>query len=84
MQTLPIQELETVLKNIAEQLSQEIADRIYTRRNLRIYSGDDFYIIKPAKRIYWTRSAGLNDADLILSEKLKANRDSRFAYLENH
>lgn len=76
IRTLPVQELETVLKNIAEQLSQEIADRIYTRRNLRIYAGEDIYIIKPAKRIYWTRSAGLNDADIILSEQLKANRDS--------
>lgn len=76
VQILPVLELETVLNNIAEQLSQEIADRIYTRRNLRIYVGDDIYIVKPAKRIYWTRSAGLNDADLILSEQLKANRDS--------
>ena len=76
VRTLPVQELETVLKNIAEQLSQEIADRIYTRRNLRIYAGEDIYIVKPAKRIYWTRSAGLNDADIILSEQLKANRDS--------
>ncbi len=76
VRTLPVQELETVLKNIAEQLSQEIADKIYTRRNLRIYAGEDIYIVKPAKRIYWTRSAGLNDADIILSEQLKANRDS--------
>ena len=76
IRVLPVQELETVLKSIAEQLSEEIADRIYTRRNLRIYVGEDIYIVKPAKRIHWTRSAGLNDADLILSEQLKANRDS--------
>lgn len=76
VRTLPVQELETVLKNIAEQLSQEIADRIYTRRNLRIYVGEDIYLVKPAKRICWTRSAGLNDADIILSEQLKVNRDS--------
>ncbi len=76
VKVLPVQELETVLKNIAEQLSQEIADRIYTRRNLRIYLGEDIYVVKPAKRIYWTRSAGLNDADIILSEQLKTNRDS--------
>lgn len=73
---LPVQELETVLKSIAEQLSDRIADKIYTRRNLRIYVGEDIYIVKPAKLIYWTRSAGLNDADIILSEQLKANRDS--------
>lgn len=70
VQTVSGQKLETVLKRIAEQLPQNIADRIYTRRDLRIYAGKDIYIVKPAKRIYWTRSAGLNDADIILAEHL--------------
>ncbi|NET56002.1 MAG: N-6 DNA methylase [Symploca sp. SIO2E6] len=76
VQTLPSQELETVLQRIAEQLPQKIADRIYTRRDLRIYTGEDIYIVKPAKRMYWTRSAGLNDADTILSEYLRTNHAS--------
>lgn len=73
VQTVSGQQLETVLKSIAEQLPQQLADRIYTRRDLRIYAGEDIYIVKPAKQIYWTRSAGLNDADTILSEYLKTN-----------
>lgn len=74
VQTTQAQELKAVLKQIAEHLPQQIADRIYTRRDLRIYSGQDIYIVKPAQKRYWSRSAGLNDADLILSEHLRVNR----------
>ncbi|WP_446360387.1 HsdM family class I SAM-dependent methyltransferase [Coleofasciculus sp. G2-EDA-02] len=76
VQTISGHKLEAVLKRIAEQLPQQIADRIYTRRDLRIYVGKDIYIVKPAKRIYWTRSAGLNDADTILSEYLRTSHAS--------
>jgi hypothetical protein len=71
-----VQDLKEVLSRIAEQLPQQIADRIFTRRDLRIYSGQDIYIVKPAQKRYWSRSAGLNDADLILSEHLRANDTS--------
>lgn len=74
VQTTQVQELKTILNRIAEQLPQQIADRIYTRRDLRIYTNQDIYIIKPAQKRYWSRSAGLNDADLILSEHLRVNR----------
>ncbi len=65
------QDLETLLDRIADQLPQKIADNIYTRRVLRIYEGDDIYVVKPAQRRYWSRSAGLNDADGILGEALR-------------
>jgi hypothetical protein len=74
VQTTQVQELKAVLNRIAEQLPQQVADRIHTRRDLRIYTGQDIYIIKPAQKRYWSRSAGLNDADLILSEHLRVNR----------
>jgi N-6 DNA Methylase len=74
VQTTQAQELKAVLNRIAEHLPQQIADRIYTRRDLRIYTGKDIYIVKPAQKRYWSRSAGLNDADLILSEHLRVNR----------
>jgi type I restriction-modification system DNA methylase subunit len=73
VEIIPGQKLEAVLKSIAQQLPQKVADSIYTRRDLRIYVGEDIYIIKPAKCIYWTRSQGFNDADAILSESLKTN-----------
>ncbi len=74
VQTTQAQELQVILGRIAQQLPQQIADRIYTRRDLRIYTGQDIYIIKPAQKRFWSRSAGLNDADLILSEHLGVNR----------
>lgn len=73
VRTIKVQELEAVLNRIAEQLPQQVADQIYTRRDLRIYSGQDIYIVKPAQKRYWSRSVGLNDADLILSEHLRMN-----------
>lgn len=38
------------------------------RRNLRVYDKDTVFVLKPAERRYWTRTAALNDADLILSD----------------
>jgi hypothetical protein len=76
VQTVPGQKLQTILRRIAEQLPQKIADRIYTRRDLRIYLGEDLYIIKPAQLRYWSRSTGLNDADTVLAEHLRVNHAS--------
>jgi N-6 DNA Methylase len=64
--------LNPVLQRIAALLPQKIADTIFTQRILRIYTGRDFYIVKPAQHRYWTRSAGLNDADIVLSEHLRS------------
>ncbi len=71
IQQIAEQGLDLLLAHIAEHLPQKIAENIYTRRVLRIYEGDDIYVVKPAQRRYWSRSAGLNDADGILGETLR-------------
>ncbi|BAY89817.1 MULTISPECIES: HsdM family class I SAM-dependent methyltransferase [unclassified Tolypothrix] len=71
IQTVQAEDLVTVLKSIAEQLPPQLADRVFTRRNARIYVGEYLYIIKPAQLRYWTRSAGLNDADTVLAEHFR-------------
>jgi len=38
------------------------------RRQLRIYGSDDITFVKPRERRYWSRTSGLNDADLILAD----------------
>ncbi|MFV1564369.1 MULTISPECIES: HsdM family class I SAM-dependent methyltransferase [Phaeobacter] len=44
------------------------------RRNLRLYLGDSLFIVKPSEVRYWTKTAGLNDADVILADHwLKAS-----------
>lgn len=73
IQTVQAGDLVTVLKSIAEQLPPQLADRVFTRQNARIYAGKDLYIIKPAQLRYWSRSAGLNDADTVLAEHLRKN-----------
>lgn len=73
IQVVAGQVLDDVLGRIAIQLPTKVADTIYTRRNLRIYIGSDFYIVKPSQRRYWSRYAALNDADTIISEQMKGN-----------
>ncbi len=67
------QGLSEVLESIASQLPQQVADKIFTKRHLRIYQGNDIFIVKPNQRRYWSRSAALNDADTIIAEHLGRN-----------
>lgn len=67
------QALADVLGRIALQLPTKIADTVYTRRNLRLYIENAFYIIKPSQCRYWSRSAALNDVDMVISELMKGN-----------
>lgn len=71
VQTIQAEDLITVLQSIAKQLPSKLADRVFTRRNLKVYVGENIYIIKPRQLRYWSRSAGLNDANDIISEQFK-------------
>jgi hypothetical protein len=66
--------LDRVLGQIAEVLlaQGQSTDPVYTRRHLRVYGPGEVYIVKPAQIRFWTRSAGLNDADAVLAEHLGA------------
>jgi hypothetical protein len=70
------EKLSTVLGRIAASLDSEVSDQVYTRRHLRLYCGDTFYIVKPAQRRFWSRSAGMIDADSVLKD-LVEGLDSR-------
>jgi hypothetical protein len=63
-------DLSSVLREVARNLDEQIAFGIHTRRHLRVYSGDAFYILKPSQRRFWTRSAGLTDGDSVLKDLL--------------
>jgi SAM-dependent methyltransferase len=63
-------DLSSVLHEVARNLDEQIAFGIYTRRHLRVYSGDTFFILKPSQRRFWTRSAGLTDGDSVLKDLL--------------
>lgn len=64
------QELEPLLQRIAGSLPMDIAPDVYTRRHVRFYAPGEVYLVKPAQVRFWTRSAGMNDADAVLAEHL--------------
>jgi len=64
------QELGPLMDRIAEDLPVEIAADVYARRHVRFYGPGEVYLIKPAQVRFWTRSAGMNDADAVLAEHL--------------
>lgn len=70
VRTVARQELAPLLGRIAEALPAPIAERVYTRRHLRVYGPGEVYVIKPAQVRFWCRSAGINDADAVLAEEL--------------
>lgn len=66
------------LAALADQLKgwmrQDLPPYLNERRNLRLYLGDSLFIVKPSEIRYWTKTAGLNDADVILADHwLKAS-----------
>lgn len=56
-------DLNQVLDKLNQQLTEEISQSIYIRRNLRRYSGNSLFIVKPNQMRFWTKSAALRDAD---------------------
>ena len=48
--------------------SKKIPPYLNERRVLRIYGGEDLFVLKPTEIRYWTATAGLNDADVILAD----------------
>ena len=66
--TEKVADLSQVLHKVAENLDEQIALGVHTRRHLRVYSGDSIYVVKPSQRRFWTRSAGLTDGDSMLKD----------------
>ncbi|MGH7134495.1 MAG: hypothetical protein ACREHD_02080, partial [Pirellulales bacterium] len=64
-------EFDNVLGEIADSLDEPLSFDIRTRRHLRVYAGDAFYVIKPSQRRFWTRSAGLADGDAVMKDLLE-------------
>jgi hypothetical protein len=50
------------------QVNSEIPPYLNERRQLRIYDENALFILKPSEVRYWTRTAGLNDGDLVLAD----------------
>lgn len=68
---------------LAEQLKgwmkTDLPPYLNERRNLRLYLGDSLFVVKPSEVRYWTRSAGLNDADVILADHWLKSQHEAYA-----
>jgi len=65
--------IEEVLRQISPRLRAKVADHLYVRRDLRVYDGHTFWIIKPAEIQLWSEAAALNDADTVVSEHMESS-----------
>ncbi len=61
------------------QLNAEVPPYLNERRHLRLYDENDLFVLKPSEVRYWTRTAGLNDADVILADHWIKNRHASIA-----
>ena len=68
-----LEALASVLRNSFE---SAVPPYLNERRQLRIYGNADLFILKPAEVRYWSRTAGLNDADIILADHWVRRRDA--------
>lgn len=61
-------DLEDLAAKLRGQFESDVPPYLNERRQLRLYNHMDLFILKPSEARYWTRTAGLNDADVILAD----------------
>ena len=64
-------ELDRLLEKLEQIATEQHAQSLYFRRNIKVYESDAIHIMKPAERRFWTRSAGYNDADETIAQLLR-------------
>lgn len=61
-------DLTALANRIRGRLQADLPPYLNERRQLRLYLENDLYIVKPSEQRYWSRTSGLNDADIILAD----------------
>lgn len=61
-------EIDHLATLIRGQVNPDVPPYLNERRQLRIYSDNDLFILKPTEVRYWSKTTGLNDADAILAD----------------
>lgn len=69
-------DLDALAEMLRGRFEADVPPYLNERRQLRIYGKDDLFILKPAEVRYWTQTAGLNDADIILADHWMRRRDA--------
>jgi len=77
--TVPILEskegLAKILQRMGHLLQQRQGHFVFCQ-NLKVFDGDDLYILKPMQMRFWSRTAALNDADEIAGYIIQIRRGS--------
>lgn len=68
-------ELDELAAMLRGKFDSEVPPYLNERRQLRLYGDKDLFILKPTEMRYWTRTAGLNDADIVLADHWLRRRD---------
>lgn len=61
-------EVDRLTTVFGEESNPDLPPYLNERRQLRVYLENDLFMLKPSEIRYWTRTAGLNDADGILAD----------------
>jgi hypothetical protein len=61
-------DLDTLADRLRGLLQPDLPPYLSERRQIRLYLSGSLYVVKPSENRYWSRTAGLNDADIILAE----------------
>ena len=57
-----------VLSTVANAMDTPLPGNLHRLGNLRVYAGDDLYMVKPNRMRFWTRSAARVDAEQIVAD----------------
>ena len=64
-------ELDSLLVRLERVATEEHAESLYFRRNIKVYEPETIHLVKPAERRFWTRSAAFNDADETIAQLMQ-------------
>lgn len=76
VRTGELTELDTLVSMLRGRFEAGVPPYLNERRQLRLYGDKDLFILKPSETRYWTRTTGLNDADVILADHWIRRRDA--------
>lgn len=72
-------EIDRLSRLFRGQVNALVPPYLNERRHLRVYDDNDLFVLKPSETRYWTRTAGLNDADVILADHWIKSRHASIA-----
>lgn len=64
-------ELDHLLVRLERIATEQHAQSLYFRRNIKVYEPEAIHMVKPAERRFWTRSAAYNDADETIGQLMR-------------